>query len=189
MSWEIILKYNNDIVNEVNSRLKDTIDKLHDVLGEPDYTLNPAHSSKDVFYESKGDLENPDKFEYSLEYIVLEDPSSEAYDWSIGGNMGLSYLFRDGTLPMQVGNITGYPSYFVGQFDGELYHLTVSLPTHDAKVEAIAEDFHNYLVSKFVLTNQKTNPTFTTAVDENNNPIHADDLDDNSWRESLRGNE
>ena len=101
----------------------------------------------------------------------------------------LSYLFRDGTLPMQVGNINGYPSYFVGQFDGELYHLTVSLPTEDAKVEAIVEDFHNYLVSKFGLTNQRSNPVFTTAVDENNNPIHVDDLNNNSWRESLRGKE
>ena len=86
-------KYNNDIVNEVNSRLEDVIDKLHDVLGEPDHTLNPAYSSKDVFVERRGDYENPDKFEYSLEYIVLEDPLSEGYDWSRGGDMVLKLSF------------------------------------------------------------------------------------------------
>tara|TARA_A100001201_G_scaffold143737_1_gene147068 strand:+ start:49 stop:615 length:567 start_codon:yes stop_codon:yes gene_type:complete len=188
MSWENILKFefSNAWVNSVNSKLKDTVDKLHNLLGKPDR----SHPMGKVTYERKGGEMGEPNFEYDLTYVMLEkipyeDDKISHYDF--GKQMNLAYL--NGTIPMEWGESDGYPTLFCGQFHSELFQLQITIQTQDPKVEAIVENFHNYLVSQFGISNKGFNPDYTSAVDENNNPIQADELVDNSWKDSLRGNE
>lgn len=190
MSWKNILKteFSNAWVDSVNSKLKNTVDKLHNLLGKPDR----SHSFPDtkITYERKGGEMGEPNFEYDLTYVMLEeipyeDDKISHYDF--GKQMNLAYL--NGTLPMEWGESGGYPTLFCGQFHSELFQLQIAIQTQDPKVEAIVEDFHNYLVSQFGISNKGFNPDYTSAVDENNNPIQADELVDNSWKDSLRGKE
>ena len=180
--WFTMLKS----VQADNTKIKEAVNKIYELLGEPDRV-----DKGDISYAEKGDFDNPEEFVYYLHYVTLSDsPPRGMGHYDFGSHM-YTKLTQEGTEKFGLGHFTrGYPTYIAGSFHIELFVFNVVVNEASPEVEDIAQELHNYFEEKYGITGEEFQPDYTvgSTSPEIGEGEEVEPKGDD-WRESLRGGE